>query len=137
MGDEDKQTCDTCPTVPLATHLLALREADKEHVKELRAADQRALEIKAEGDKEARRIKEQGDEKALNLAREIDSYKDQQQKSDLAAVLSEIKTAIKPLADYVAAQQGRSGGLDAGWKYLLGALGAVATLITLYLALRR
>lgn len=104
-----------------------------EHFQAIRQADQKALEIKAAGDAEARRIKEQGDEKALELAREIDKYKDAQSKTDLAAVLSEIKTAIKPLADYVAAQQGGSRVSNAAWGYLVA---TIAIVIALYTALK-
>jgi muconolactone delta-isomerase len=117
----------------------------REHIEALRVADQRALNIKAEADKDA-----------LILAREIQTYKDQQHngtldqlnqergeyvtinlynqrhdelekklveidkhmaentgyfasKEEVISVSKNLETLIKPLTDFVASQQGRSG----------------------------
>lgn len=111
-------------SVTYAAHNEALRKAERRfqaerdrRLTELRQADQRALEIKARGDEEARRIKEQGDEKALVLAREIQTYKDEVHNGILSQLKDErstyaTKTEIKPLLEYVAAQQGRGEGMD-------------------------
>jgi hypothetical protein len=142
----------------LHEHLAALRAADKElaHERDRRytegtLADKEALKIKAEGDQKALQIKDEGDQKALILAREIQTYKDQQHngvldqlkderatyatKSEMVAGFEKVAEIIKPLADYATAQQGRSGGLSAGWGYLLAAIGAIGTLLAIGITL--
>jgi hypothetical protein len=61
-------------TVPLQQHLAALRAADKALAKE---RDRRYAEVAEEREK-ALKIKESADEKALDLASQIQTYKDQQ-----------------------------------------------------------
>ena len=131
----------------------------REHIEALRVADQRALNIKAEGDKEA-----------LLLAREIQTYKDQQHngtldqlnrergefvtlamynqrhdelekkqveidkhmaentgyyasKEEVIAATERIEIAIKPLTNYVNAQQGRSDGVIDSRTILFAVIG--------------
>ena len=43
---------------------------------------------------------------------------------------------LQDLTDRVTRIEGRSGGLNAGWGYLLGAAALVSVLVTMYLALR-
>jgi hypothetical protein len=76
----------------------------KEHFDALRAADQRALQIK-----------EEGDAKALNLAREIQVYKDEKANQLREQINSErglyvTKAELKPFTDWVVARQGQSKG---------------------------
>jgi hypothetical protein len=108
--------------VPLQEHLAALRAADKALAEE---RDKRYAEVNVEREK-ALKIKETADLAALQLAREIQTYKDQQHngllqqidreraryptKDDLSAATDKIQAQITPLAEYVAAQQGRTGG---------------------------
>jgi hypothetical protein len=108
--------------VPLQEHLAALRAADKALAEE---RDRRYAEVNVEREK-ALKIKETADLAALQLAREIQTYKDQQHngllqqidreraryptKDDLSAATDKIQAQITPLAEYVAAQQGRTGG---------------------------
>jgi hypothetical protein len=109
-------------TVTLREHLEALRAADAELAAE---RDRRYAEVGVEKEK-ALRIKETADLAALDLARQIQTYKDEQHngllqqidreraryptKDDLAAAVEKMQAQIAPLAKYVAAQQGRSGG---------------------------
>jgi hypothetical protein len=109
-------------TVPLRQHLEALRAADAATAAE---RDRRYAEVAVEREK-ALRIKETADLAALELARQIQTYKDQQHngllqqidreraryptKDDLSAAVDKMQAQIVPLAEYVAAQQGRSGG---------------------------
>ena len=109
-------------TVPLRRHLEALRAADAATAAE---RDRRYAEVAVEREK-ALRIKETADLAALELARQIQTYKDQQHngllqqidreraryptKDDLSAAVDKMQAQIVPLAEYVAAQQGRSGG---------------------------
>ena len=106
--------------ISLRQHLEALRAADA-----LLAAerDRRYSEVGAEREK-ALKIKESADEKALDLASQIQTYKDQQHngllqqlteergryatQGDLKSVVEKLETAIKPLADYVSGQRGGS-----------------------------
>jgi hypothetical protein len=109
-------------TVTLRAHLAALRKADERWQAE---RDRRYTEVGVEREK-ALRIKETADLAALQLAREIQTYKDQahngllQQidreraryptKDDLAAAIEKVEATVKPLAEYVSGAQGRSGG---------------------------
>jgi uncharacterized protein (DUF1800 family) len=108
--------------VTLREHLKALRAADKALARE---RDRRYAEVNVEKEK-ALKIKETADLAALQLAREIQTYKDQQHngllqqidreraryptKDDLSAAVDKMQAQIAPLTEYVAAQQGRTGG---------------------------
>jgi hypothetical protein len=118
--------------IPLREHLEALRGADKELAAE---RDRRYTEVSIEREK-ALKIKEVADHSALELARQIQTYKDEknnelqeqiaserhlyvtvselgsQQKeiSELGGQLKEIEAQIQPISDYIAAQRGRFGG---------------------------
>jgi hypothetical protein len=130
-------------TVTLKEHLSALRIADGKFDTE---RDRRYSEVAAEREK-ALKIKETADLAALELAREIQTYKDEKAnelreqinserglyatKGDLKAAAEKVETAIAPLGVYVASQQGRSGGLNQGWVYLLGIVTLIATIISI------
>lgn len=125
----------------LRQHYSALRAADSRFYEE---RDRRYTEIAIEREK-ALRIKERGDEVALGLARDIQTYKDVQHnglleqlsgerglyatKTDVVAVVEKIEATIKPLADYVTGQQGRSQGITAGTGYLLAAILAATAIL--------
>jgi len=109
-------------TVSLKKHLRAIRESDLRFGRE---RDRRYTEVR-NAEEKALHIKEVADLAALQLARDIQTYKDQahngllQQidreraryptKDDLAAAIDKLEATIKPLYEYVATQQGRSGG---------------------------
>jgi hypothetical protein len=144
--------------VPLREHLEALRAADAALAAE---RDRRYAEVNVEREK-ALKIKETADLAALQLAREIQTYKDQQHngllqqidreraryptKDDLSAVTDKMQSQITPLTEYVVAQQGRSGGasesrterrLDTGQALqILTAVAAVAAVLIAVLALK-
>jgi uncharacterized membrane protein YqiK len=148
-GGHQPQDC-----VTLREHLEALRTADAEQHRALRTADaelhrerdRRYAEVNVEKEK-ALKIKETADLAALQLAREIQTYKDEKAnelreqisserglyatKEDVANAAAKLEAMIKPLADYVSSQQGRAGGLNAGWAYLIG----VAVLISAVVAI--
>lgn len=90
-------------------------ETLKEHFEALRAADQRALQIK-----------EQGDEKALDLAREIQVYKDEKA-NELREQINQERNLyvrvdqLKPINDYMATHEGRSEGLKDYYGYIVAA----------------
>jgi len=108
--------------------------------------DRRYSELEVEKDK-ALKIKENADRIALDLARDIQKYKDEKAnelreqisserglyatKDDVASLGEKIEAKITPLINYINSQQGRSGGLSAGWGYLLGAVSLVATLLAI------
>jgi hypothetical protein len=96
----------------------------REHLESLRAADDRRYaEVNVEKEK-ALKIKETADLAALQLAREIQTYKDEKAnelreqinnerslyvtREDLASVVREIKAMIGPLTEFVTAQRGVS-----------------------------
>lgn len=83
---------------------------------------------------EALRIKEEGDRRALELAREIQTYKDEQANrlreqinqergqyathADIKAIVEKFEALIAPLAAYVATQSGHTGGLKSGREWI-------------------
>jgi hypothetical protein len=109
-------------TVPLREHLAELRAADAAVAAE---RDRRYAEVKAAEEK-ALQVKEKADRDALALARQAQTYRDEQAnklreqinserglyatKDDLANAVREMTAAIKPLDEYVASTAGRTGG---------------------------
>jgi len=101
-------------TVSLREHWEALREADQRLDHE---RDRRYTEVNIEREK-ALKIKEVADLKALDLAREIQIYKDEKANELREQISSErglypTKAEIEPIKTYVASQTGRAGGTDA------------------------
>lgn len=110
-------------SIPLPEHLEALRAADAALAGE---RDRRYAEVSAEREK-ALVIKDTANRDALTLARQAQVYRDEQAnklreqinserglyatKDDLANAVRETAAAIKPLAEFVSSQQGRSGGV--------------------------
>ena len=110
--------------VPLQEHLAAVRENDLRFEAE---RDRRYTEVNLEREK-ALKIKETADLAALELAREIQTYKDEKAnelrsqierergsyvtQEQLTAMAREHAAALKPLTEFVAGQQGRQGGQE-------------------------
>jgi hypothetical protein len=124
----------------LREHLAIVRALDEKLEAE---RDRRYAEVNVEKEK-ALKIKETADLAALQLAREIQTYKDEKanelreqinsergnyaSKDDLANAVREIQATVKPLAEFVSAQTGRSGGLSTALGYLIG-IAAVAVAV--------
>lgn len=114
--------------------------------------DRRYAEVNIEREK-ALRIKEEADKVALQLAREIQVYKDEKAnelrsqierergsyatKDDLAAASEKLEAIIKPITNYMLGQQGRSTGISSTTAALASALGVALILVNLYIALKR
>lgn len=99
-------------------------------------------------------IKEEADKAALELDRQIRAYKDEKQnefrgalddlsqqmatRRELSDAKDQIATVIKPLADYVSSQQGRSAGIGVSANVvatLVGIMLVIAGLaLTVYLS---
>lgn len=112
--------------------------------------DRRYTEVNIEREK-ALKIKEEADREALRLAREIQTYKDEKAgtlqsqfeserqgyatTADLSQAIDKVLEAVRPLADYVSAQQGGTKSTDklAAYAISVGAVvvAAVAVVITL------
>ncbi len=89
--------------------------------------DRRYAEVNVEKEK-ALKIKETADLAALQLAREIQTYKDEKAnelreqinserglyatKGDVTSAVEKVEATIVPLAEYVSRQQGRSAGIS-------------------------
>jgi len=119
---------------------------ERERVRELIAEerDRRYAEVNVEKEK-ALKIKETADLAALQLAREIQTYKDEKAnelreqisserglyatKDDVANAIREISATIKPLADYVSSQTGRSGGMGALYGWVIAAVGLIVSVV--------
>ncbi len=132
--------------VPLREHLAMLRAAEDKFAAE---RDRRYAEVSVEREK-ALKIKEVADLAALQLAREIQTYKDEKanelreqisserghyaSKDDLSAAADKLEATIRPLVVFMSTRQGREGGFDTGWKVLV----AAATLaLGIYLAFHK
>ena len=48
-----------------------------------------------------------------------------------------IEATLRPVVTFMNSQTGRSGGLHAGWVYLLGGVSLISTLIAIFMALSR
>ena len=109
-------------TVSLKEHLAALRAADIRLEEE---RDRRYAEVNIEREK-ALKIKETADLAALQLAREIQSYKDEKANQLREQINSErglyaTNKDIDPIKAYVSSQTGRGLGMNAlfGWGMAL------------------
>jgi hypothetical protein len=56
--------------------------------------------------------------------------------SNVSQQLKELAIRVQELRTFSDQNEGRSTGLNAGWVYLLAALGAIGTVVSIYLALR-
>ena len=104
----------TGETVPLKEHLAALRAADMRFEEE---RDRRYSEVNIEREK-ALKIKETADLAALQLAREIQTYKDEKANELREQINSErglyaTNKDIDPIKSYVSSQTGRGLGMSA------------------------
>lgn len=106
--------------------------------------DRRYAEVALEREK-ALRIKEDADEIALKLARDIQTYKDEQHNGLLKqwqlergtyVTNDKFEAVIKPVVDFVASQQGKSQGLSSGWGFVVSAVVAIGIVVTIVLSLR-
>jgi vacuolar-type H+-ATPase subunit H len=137
-------------SIPLREYLEALRTADKELAAE---RDRRYTEL-AIAEEKALKIKEAADHAALDLARQIQTYKDEKANelreqisserhlyvtvSELASMKKELEAQLQPISDYVAAQQGRSGGetdTKAERRYASAQVIAVVSVVLLALSI--
>lgn len=130
-------------SVPLYAHLQALQE---ERDKFMAERDRRYAEVSIEREK-ALKIKEVADLAALQLAREIQTYKDEKAnelrsqierergdyatRSDLNALSDKFDTAMKPVVDFVSSSRG--GG--AVWGQLAIGIGLLLSAIALFVKL--
>jgi hypothetical protein len=103
--------------------------------------DRRYAEVNIEKEK-ALKIKETADLAALQLAREIQTYKDEKAnelreqisnerglyatKDDLANMNREWQATIKPISDYVSGQRGVQEGIGISGSVLVALIGVVA-----------
>jgi hypothetical protein len=111
--------------------------------------DRRYSEVNIEREK-ALKIKETADLAALSLAREIQDYKDEKAnnlreqitgergqyatKDDLIALGKEFTATLEPIKAYVTSQQGRHGGFEAGWGYLVAVSGVFIAIAAVVVA---
>ena len=136
--------------ITLKKHLIAL---EVERGKFETERDRRYAEVNTEKEK-ALKIKETADLTALQLAREIQTYKDEKanelreqinsergryaSKDDLLNASEKLEATIKPLSDFLASQQGKDTGskdTKLNINYVLTAAVTLAAVITLILAL--
>ncbi len=131
-----------------SAHNEALRESQEKFLEE---RDRRYSEVKAAEEK-ALKVKEQADRDALDLARQIQTYKDEKAnelreqiaserglyatKGDLNGAVEKLEAIIKPLLDFRAASEGkRTGNLDTR-ALIFAIIAATGVVVTVLLALR-
>ena len=134
--------------ISIREYFEALRRADEKYERAKEKfedeRDRRYSEVALEREK-ALKIKEEADKAALGLAREIQQYKDEKAnelreqinserglyatKGDVTSAVEKVEASIKPLAEYVTAQQGGPRAITSGT--LLTAIGAFATVLTI------
>lgn len=120
-------------TVPLRRHLEAIRKADQKFYEE---RDRRYAEVNIEREK-ALKIKETADLAALQLAREIQTYKDEKANELREQINSErglytTNKDIEPLKAYVASQTGRGIGINAAAGWVLSIIMAGIAALAVY-----
>lgn len=153
MSGETEQQVSGWTVDTLMEYGRALRIADHRFSEE---RDRRYAEVALEREK-ALKIKETGDRDALELARQIQTYKDEQHngivqqmdrlqatyatKSEVAALGERFDTALAPVLIWVASQQGQAtAAADARSNQylsngqLLGVVGAIVGLLSLVAA---
>ena len=134
--------------VPLREHLDAIRALER-RIEEER--DRRYSEVAAEREK-ALRIKEKADEQALDLARDIQTYKDEKAnelreqinqergayvtQQQHQALLDRLDTALNPIQEFIAAERGHDKGVSATTGLFLALPSLVATIIGIALLIR-
>lgn len=117
--------------VSLREHLEALRVADHRFQEE---RDRRYAEVNIEREK-ALKIKETADLAALQLAREIQTYKDEKANElrsqierergsyvtqpELRSLEDKILALLSPIQDSISKGQGKSGGFNQSWLILM------------------
>jgi uncharacterized protein YaaW (UPF0174 family) len=127
-------------TVPLREHLAALRDADRRFYEE---RDRRYAEV-AGARAEALKIKEEADKVALELARQIQTYKDEQHngllqqldrdraksvtQAELKAAVEKLEATIDPLGAYFSNQRGVARGVGLSANVAYAAIVAAAAL---------
>lgn len=125
--------------IPLYQHL---QEIQIERDKTAEERDRRYTEVK-NAEEKALKIKEEADKVALDLARQIQTYKDEKanelreqinrerleyaSKDDLKALAEKVELALKPLQEFVSGSQGGSKV----YTQIALIVGVAATIITL------
>jgi hypothetical protein len=126
-----------------AAHNEALRVSEEKFQGE---RDRRYAEVKASEEK-ALKVKEQADRDALDLARQIQAYKDEKAnelreqigserglyatKGDLTAAVDKLEAQLGPVLTYMAGTQGASSGMAANRNALMSIVALVVGLITI------
>lgn len=148
MGDQPKVDIYDQRYVPLKEHMEALQAAESRFQEE---RDRRYSEVNTEREK-ALKIKEEADKVALDLARQIQTYKDEQAnelreqintergsyatKEDIKVITDKFETALLPLTAFVSASGGRAAGISSSFAGLatlivviVGIIGLAITII--------
>lgn len=119
-------------------HLKEFTDMKLHYADELRKSDDRRYaEVNIEKEK-ALKIKEAGDAKALDLAREIQIYKDEKanelreqinQERNLYVRTDKMEEMMKPVNEYINGQRGRSKGLSDYYGWILAAISAAINVV--------
>jgi hypothetical protein len=133
--------------ISLKEYLSDIRDAD---IKFHEERDRRYTEVK-NAEEKALKIKEEADKVALDLARQIQTYKDEQHngllkqhadfvaqavtQQELKAMADKVDITMRPLTDFVSSQQGRVSGADRSWQFILGTVAMAGIILSLIITL--
>lgn len=134
MNDDNHENSRGWSLHAYISHNEALRTAEARFEDE---RDRRYTEVNIEKEK-ALKIKETADLAALQLARDIQIYKDEKAnelreqinserglyatKGDLISAIEKVEATVQPLVSYIANSQGRDRGISLSWAVLSGAI---------------
>lgn len=124
--------------VTLKEHLDALRSADDRRYSEVDSERERAIKIKEDADKTAlglaREIQQYKDEKANDLRSQIERERGTYTtKDEVGAAVDKLQAIIKPLSDWVAAQQGRGQGFQSSWAIAIAVITVALAAVAIFL----
>lgn len=103
--------------------LKQLMDERKEHLKELRVADQRAIDAALVSQEKAIVKAENAAERRFELLNELrDGVATKEQVEALDKVMDGLASRLDRI-------EGRSGGLNASWGYLIGGVGLIAAVV--------
>ena len=139
--------------VSLQYHLKMLRRHDRRADDKFQMErDRRYTEVALEREK-ALKIKETADLAALQLAREIQTYKDEKAnelrsqierergtyatQGDLRAAVEKLETALAPVLTYIAGEQRHDSGTQSSRTLVIAAIGAVVVVVNLIFYIAR
>lgn len=107
----------------------------KEHLEALIASNDKRYQQRFDAQESANAYAQ---EKSNEFRGALDDIgKHQMPRTEAEALIKSVEGKIDAIASRLDRTEGRSGGLDAGWKILIGAIALAASLVTIVVLLKR